>query len=74
MAWFSLLHQIYEPMPPQVSLHWDQKEEMEVQESALEISPVHVKLLAPDDPVKLNQLSILVCHFPSSPVCEEQKF
>lgn len=52
---FFLLHQIYAPMLPLVSLHWDLKEEMEVQESEQEISPVHAKLRAQDDPVKLNQ-------------------
>lgn len=52
---FALLHQIYVPVPPPVSLHWDLKEEMEVLENEQEISPAHVKLQAQYDPVKLKQ-------------------
>jgi hypothetical protein len=55
MALLSVLHQICAPMLPLVSLHWDLKAEMEVQENEQEISPVHVTLQAQDDPVKLNQ-------------------
>lgn len=35
---------------------------MEVQESEREISQVHAKLLAPDDPVQLNNLVFLIFH------------
>lgn len=55
MVSFSVLQQRYAPMLPLVSLHWDLKAEKEVQENEQEISPVHVKQQAQDDPVKLNQ-------------------
>lgn len=55
MELFSLPHQIYVPVPPLVSLHWDQIEETEVPKNEQGISQVHVKQQAQDDPVKLKQ-------------------